>query len=129
MQNIDWYNTLIQPSLTPPDRVFMIVWPILYTMMAVSFILMLRTPVDADRTKAVRYFFGQLFFNFLWSPVFFMFKNPAGALVVLILLLFFLYRTIFLFYQHSKTAAFLLLPYAVWGMFALYLNIGIVVLN
>ena len=129
MWNMEWYDLLVKPSLTPPAGVFTVVWPVLYTMMAVSLLLVLRAPSNEAKTTAIRCFFAQLFFNLLWSPVFFAFKSPLLALLVLIALLIFLFRTVFLFYKQSKTASFLRLPYVFWGMFALYLNTGIIVLN
>ena len=126
---MDWYDFLIKPPFTPPDHVFMIVWPVLYTMMGVAFLFVLRTARSKEKSVGVFCFMAQLFFNFLWSPVFFAMKSPTGALFVLVLLLLFLLLTIFFFYKQSKTAAFLLLPYAGWSLFALYLNAGIIVLN
>lgn len=126
---MNWYEFLIKPPLTPPSQTFMVVWPILYAMMAVSFLLILKTEESDEKSKAKRYFIIQLLLNFLWSPVFFTLKSPAIALFVLILLMCFLFLTIFFAYKKSKTAAFLLFPYAIWSVFALYLNIGIIILN
>lgn len=129
MQNTDWYNSLAKPLFTPPDQAFMIVWPVLYTMMVVSLFFIARKEPGAEKAKAILIFSVQFLLNLAWSPVFFGAKSPVGALVVLICLLFFLFYTIFLFYKQSKAAAFLLVPYALWCVFALYLNIGIVLLN
>ena len=126
---MDWYNLLAKPLFTPPDQVFMIVWPALYTMMAVSLWFIIRKDPSKEKTKAILIFFVQLLFNLAWPAVFFGAKSAGGALVVLICLLFFLFYTIFLFYKQSEASAFLLIPYAFWCVFALYLNIGIVLLN
>ena len=56
-------------------------------------------------------------------------KSPDAALAVLAALFIFLVLTIRFFYMSSRLSAFLLLPYAVWSAFALYLNAGIVFLN
>ncbi len=129
MKNTDWYNSLAKPLFTPPDQAFMIVWPVLYIMMAVSLFLIARKEPSKEKSKAILIFSVQLLLNLAWSPVFFGAKSAVGALVVLICLLFFLFYTIFLFYKQSKASAFLLVPYALWCVFALYLNIGIVLLN
>ena len=34
-----WYTNLKKSKLTPPNYVFSIVWPILYTMIFISFII------------------------------------------------------------------------------------------
>ena len=36
---MEWYALLIKPPLTPPDQVFMIVWPILYMLIGISFLI------------------------------------------------------------------------------------------
>ena len=129
MQNMNWYDFLIKPPLTPPPQTFMVVWPILYAMMGVSFVLILKTKKCKEKNKAIIFFAIQLLLNFLWSPVFFGLKSPVFALLVLVLLMLFLFLTIFFMYKKSKTAALLLVPYAVWSVFALYLNTGIIILN
>ena len=39
MENMDWYNLLIKPPLTPDSQVFVIVWPVLYFLILLSFIV------------------------------------------------------------------------------------------
>lgn len=129
MQNMDWYASLIKPPLTPPDQVFMIVWPVLYAMIGISFLIFLKTKETQKKSAGIFAFVVQAGLNLLWSPVFFGLKSPKASLTVLCLLLYFLARTIRIFYNRSKTAFFLLLPYGIWSLFALYLNIGIVALN
>lgn len=129
MQNMDWYASLIKPPLTPPDQVFMIVWPVLYAMIGISFLIFLKTKETQKKSAGIFAFVVQAGLNLLWAPVFFGLKSPKASLAVLCLLLYFLARTIRIFYNGSKTAFFLLFPYGIWILFALYLNIGIVALN
>lgn len=129
MENMDWYNLLIKPPLTPDSQVFVIVWPVLYFLILLSFIVFFRNAEGQYKTKAIFYFSMQMLLNIMWSPVFFTMKSVGGALFILILLLFFLVLTLFYFYKSSKSAAFLLVPYALWSCFALYLNLGIFILN
>lgn len=129
MQNMEWYALLIKPPLTPPDQVFMIVWPILYMLIGISFLIFLRAKENRKKSTGIITFVIQTGLNLLWSPVFFGLKSPGASLVVLCLLSFFLAQTFRIFYISSKTAFFLLLLYGIWILFALYLNIGIVVLN
>ena len=129
MQNMNWYATLLKPPLTPPDAVFAPVWSILYVMIAVSLIVFLRSESGEKKNAALWCFGVQMSLNLSWTGVFFGMKSPDAALAVLAALFIFLVLTIRFFYMSSRLSAFLLLPYAVWSAFALYLNAGIVFLN
>jgi len=67
--------------------------------------------------------------NGLWSLVFFGLRNPIGAMVVIVVLLFLIVRTIQQFRVVDLTATRLLYPYLIWVVFASFLNAGIVLLN
>ena len=71
----------------------------------------------------------QLFFNFLWSPVFFVLQRPEIALMVILALL----TTILLFISRSwvtdRVSALAFIPYVAWVSFASILNFSIVILN
>ena len=80
--------------------------------------------------KTALYHFGfQLLFNALWSIVFFGFKNPFWALIVILALLTLIILTIRWFRVVSKLAALLLIPYLLWVAFAMVLNFSIWQLN
>lgn len=74
-------------------------------------------------------FVVQLVFNFLWSIIFFGFRNPLIAFIDIILLWIMILLTIIKFHKLSKQAAYLLIPYVLWVSFAALLNISIVLLN
>lgn len=118
----------VKPPLTPPDWVFPVVWAILYLMMGIAAYLVLKSN-DYKINDGIKYFFYQLAVNFVWPIVFFRFEMYATAVVVLIILILLTVATICEFKKASKTAAWLLVPYLVWLLFALYLNIGVAVLN
>ena len=129
MKNMDWYHSLNQPPLSPPDWLFAPVWSILYILMFVSLIILLKNGNIKEKAAPLTLFGSQLIFNLLWTPTFFVNKNISGALIISILLVIAVYQTIRSFYIYSKTAALLLIPYLLWTMFALYLNFGIWRLN
>lgn len=122
-----WYENLQRSPLSPPNYVFGIVWPILYTMMFVALILVLRTA--SIKSKAVLLFAGQLFLNLIWSPIFFKYKLYSVALIDIFLLIIVLGFTIVSFYKINNVAAYLLFPYLLWLLFASYLNTYIVMNN
>lgn len=129
MQNMDWYHSLNQPLLSPPDWIFAPVWIFLYITILISLILFLRTGDLKNKLTPLTFWGLQLFFNLLWSPTFFINKNIKLALIICGLLVYFIYKTIKCFYKYSKLSAYLLIPYLFWGLFAFYLNFEIWRLN
>lgn len=123
-----WYLPLKKPALVPPGYVFGIVWGILYPLMGVALYLVWRT--DKTKTKwAVRAFFLQLALNIFWSIYFFGFRSPFLGFVDITLMILAILWTVVLFFRHSKVAAYLMLPYLLWVIFATYLNWSILLLN
>lgn len=129
MQNMEWYHSLKQPPLHPPDWVFAPVWSLLYILMFVSLFLFLESEPKGDKTGALAVFIIQLLLNLSWSPIFFGLKHIEAALIILSILWIFVIATIITFSFHSKISAILLLPYFLWTSFAWYLNYEIFRLN
>ena len=76
MKNMDWYHSLNQPPLSPPDWLFAPVWSILYILMFVSLIIILKNGNIKEKAAPLTLFGFQLIFNLLWTPTFFVNKNP-----------------------------------------------------
>lgn len=126
----DWYLTLNKPSFNPPNWIFAPVWTSLYILMGVAAGIVWSKGFHHIWVKTALYHFGfQLLFNALWSIVFFGFKSPSWALLVILLLLTLIILTIKWFKVVSKTAALLLVPYLLWVLFASLLNYKIWELN
>ena len=125
-----WYAGLNQPSWTPPNWAFPVVWTLLYILMGIAlWLLWDRAPAGSARTLAIAFFFVQLLLNAAWSPVFFSLHQTKLALGIIILLLTAIAATIFAARRCQTTAALLLLPYLIWVAYAASLNAGIVLLN
>ena len=124
------YGELVQPPLSPPGIVFPIVWIVLYTLMGISFYIVRTTNGNYDiKQKGYLAFYAQLVFNFVWTLLFFRFELYGVSAIWLAVLIFLIAMNIFYFGKINKTAGWLLVPYLLWCIFALYLNIGIYVLN
>jgi translocator protein len=125
-----WYQSLKKSSLTPPPLLFQIVWPILYIMMIVSMIFVYRK-YDGNFWISLPFIFFmiQLLLNLSWSPLFFTFHQICVSLIILFLIILFVVLTIKEFSKYSNTAAYLLIPYLLWLVFAFYLNLFICVSN
>ena len=126
----DWYVTLNKPVFNPPNWIFAPVWTLLYILMGIAAGLVWIRGFYHIWVKTALYHFGfQLLLNGLWSIVFFGFKEPAWALLVILALLVLILLTIKWFKVVSKTAAYLLVPYLLWVCFATILNFSIWQLN
>lgn len=124
-----WYRDLQKASWNPPAWVFGPVWTVLYCMIAVAGWFIYISKKSDLRNRAFFYYFVQLFLNFSWSFLFFYFQNPLLAFVDIILLVIFLWLTVKTAWDVSRMAAYLLLPYFLWTLYALTLNGAILYLN
>ena len=71
----------------------------------------------------------QLAFNFIWSLIFFRMDAYIFAAIWLGILIFLIVALIVNTSKYSMPAMLMLIPYAGWCCFAMYLNIGVAVLN
>lgn len=122
-------SQLAKPPLSPPAAVFPIVWVVLYALMGVAAARIAQTPPSAARTSALRLYLLQLAFNFLWSILFFTFRAYGFSFVWLVILWALIVRMALAFRELDRPAAWLILPYLLWVLFAGYLNYGVWMLN
>ncbi len=124
------FASLNKPPLSPPGWLFPVVWTILYILMGVASYLVLVQEGDGGQKREAIFLYGlQLAVNFLWPIVFFNLEWYLFAFVWLILLWVLVAATLVRFYQISKVAGYLMVPYLLWLTFAAYLNLGIWILN
>lgn len=125
-----WYAGLNKPSFNPPNWVFAPVWTVLYIMMGIAAGLVWARGFHHKWVKTALYHFGfQLLYNASWSLVFFGLQRPLAALIILLVLLVLILLTIRWFRIVNPTAAWLMVPYLAWVVFAGVLNFKIVQLN
>lgn len=126
----NWYVTLNRPGISPPNWVFAPVWTSLYTMMGISFFLVIRKGISNTTVKiASVIFILQLILNAAWSIVFFGNQNLQNAFIVIIMLIILILLNIFYFHKVNRWAAYLLIPYLAWVSFASVLNYQFWMLN
>lgn len=124
-----WYDNLNKAPWTPPGWVFGVVWSILYAFMTLSFFLVWTNKKCFPFCKELVYFFIQLFFNLMWTPIFFEYQMPELALLDLTATYLFTYLTYEQFNKINKFAGLLLIPYLAWLTLAFTLNAYIVLNN
>lgn len=125
-----WYNMLTKPILTPDGWVFAVAWTILYLLLAFAlfFVIDSRRP-NAEKKPAYVYFGCHMVLNALWSYFFFGLHWPIVSIIVLGLLIVVAILMAASFKSVSRPASYLVWPYIIWLLFALYLNAGIIYLN
>ena len=121
-----WYDELEKPVFNPPDATFGVVWTILYAMIAFAGWLAWKATDDLSPTIA---WLVQMALNLGWTVVFFGWRAPEAAIVVIAALLVAVAVDLVLSWRASIAAGALLVPYLAWVGFAAALNIGVAVLN
>lgn len=124
-----WYDEIDKAPLHPPSWVFAPVWTVLYLMIGLAGYLAMAATPSRDRVAVITPWVVQLVLNLAWTPIFFGLERPGWALVDIIALVVMLAATIVVFHRRSTLAAWLLVPYLGWVLFATYLTLGVVVLN
>jgi tryptophan-rich sensory protein len=125
-RNKRWYHLLRKPSFTPPARVFGLVWPVLYSLGALSAWRVARTPPSPARSVALGLWGTQLAFNAAWSPIFFGAHRPRLAMADLAGNYASLGAYALAASKVDTAAAAMVVPYLGWLTFAGVLNASIV---
>ena len=121
-----WYSEIILPTFNPPSWVFGPVWTTLYILMSVALWIVWNNSSDK---KVLQVYFFHLFFNAIWSVIFFGFHQVLIALIDLIIILAFIIWLMKIYYQINKISFVLMTPYLLWSSYALVLNATIFYLN
>lgn len=129
MGSMESFETLNKPPLSPPGWLFPVVWSVLFILMGIASYLVYVSPRSYDRKSALTLYGIQLFFNFVWSLLFFNLEAYLFAFIWLVALWILIIITAIKFYRISKSAGYLLIPYIIWVTFAGYLNFAIYLLN
>lgn len=122
------FESMNKPPLAPPGWLFPIAWTILYILMGIASFLMLRHNYEEHLFTLFIYCL-QLLINFTWSIIFFTYEAYVFAAVWLALLVIMIIFLIIKTSKFSIPAMIMLIPYLAWCLFAMYLNVGIAVLN
>lgn len=125
-----WYNGLVKSGLTPPGWLFSVAWTILYVLLGIAlYLIIINTKKHVDKVRAYVLFGIQLLLNGLWSYVFFGAHAPGIALVILLALFVVAAWMAREFDGINRRAAYCVIPYLLWMIFAFYLNAYIVWMN
>ena len=109
--NFSNYDGLVSSWLFP------VIWSILYILMGFSSYLI------SDNKRLFNIYKVNLMVNLLWTFIFFMFNLKVFAFFWILLLSVIVGFMIYEFYKENKFAAYLLIPYFLWLIFASILNL------
>ena len=121
-----WYSQIILPSFNPPSWVFGPIWTTLYILMSIA---IWRIWIKFYDNKILNLYFFHLFFNMIWSIIFFGFHQIGLALLDLVIILIFIVLLMKIYYLKDKISFSLMVPYFLWSGYALVLNFSIFILN
>lgn len=124
-----WYRALRKPTLTPPDALFGLVWPVLYTLSAYSGYRAWKHRGARGGKATVALWGAQTVFNGAWTPLFFGQHRSRAALVDLALNFTSLAAYTARVAKVDRPAAWMMAPYLAWLLFAGRLNAGIISKN
>lgn len=118
-----WYGGLQKPWWTPPDWIFGPVWITLYALMGVSAYLVWEVRHRKKEAEGALLLYGvHLFFNSLWSLIFFGLQNIGLALMEIFLLWILIIFVMISFFKVMRIAGWVFVPYLIWVSFAMLLN-------
>ena len=119
------------PPATVPKIVFPFVWGIIYVAIGVSTFLMWRDKEikEKDRKLNLIFYFIHMFFNILWPLIFFRLNLPIFAVIWLILNIASACIVMYRYFYCNLPAGIIFNIYTLWLIYALYLNLGLVLIN
>ena len=121
-----WYSEILLPSFNPPSWVFGPVWTTLYIFMSIAAWSAWKQTSDK---KILQIYFIHLFYNSMWSVIFFGFHQIFVALIDLGIILIFIIWLMRIYYHVNRISFLLMIPYLLWSSYALILNGAIFYLN
>ena len=122
-----WYSELIKSNYNPPDWIFAPVWTALYLMMTLAIWFFWHSK-NRDMNTIYIYFI-HIVFNTTWSIVFFGLHQILFAFIVLLILIFLIVILIIRFKRVNLVSYYLMIPYLLWTLYALFLNFNLLILN
>lgn len=128
--DLKWYSKLKKPVWTPPSKLFGIVWGVLYLLIALS-LAIVEYKIGLKNTSVIYLLIWII--NYISNQAFsyFQFKlkrldlAALDCLIVAVTAVLLIILTI----PYSMLSSLLLIPYAIWTIFATYLSFTLYYLN
>jgi tryptophan-rich sensory protein len=124
-----WYRALAKPEQTPPDWAFPAAWTAIYILLGLALAMIIHARGSRLRGPAIAVFAVQMVANLIWSPLFFGMHQVFWSLVTIGVMFVLALATTLLFGRIRTAAAWLLVPYLAWLVYAGILTYRIAELN
>ena len=116
------FDSDYEPWFQPPGWVIGPIWLVLYTMLAISFMMVLSKKEEISKSNfIIILFIIQIITNLMWPGVF----NSAlyfTSLLMIILMVVFTAIYAYVIFEPAKNASILVWPYIIWVSFAGIIN-------
>jgi tryptophan-rich sensory protein len=126
----DWYQSLALPTWTPAGNIIGLVWTTIFILSTISALLVWnRLAHKGNFNWIIGLFIVNAILNVGWSYLFFSQHLIGAAIIEAALLGLSVVGLIFFIWPLVRSAAILLVPYALWVFFATYLTYCVWILN
>jgi tryptophan-rich sensory protein len=116
------FDSDYEPFFQPPSWVIGPIWLVLYTMIAISFIMILSKKEEISNSNIIiTLFLIQILANILWPSVFNSAEYLTSFLMIVIMVVFTVIYA-YVTYGQAKEASILVWPYILWVSFAGMIN-------
>lgn len=116
-----WYES-IKPPITPPSYVFLIVWNILFFLIALSLYFAWVNSNPKQKVEVGIIFAVNFVLNISWSIIYFSLQNPLFALIDIFAIIISIIAVMITVKRIDIKSYYLLYPYLIWVCFASLLN-------
>ncbi len=118
------FDSDYEPWFEPPGWIIGPIWLVLYTMLAISFTMMLaKREAIPNSNLVIGLFVIQMIANLMWPNVFNSAEYLASFLLIVVMAVFTAIYA-YMIYDRAKEASMLVWPYIVWVSFAGLINIA-----
>lgn len=125
-----WYKTLNLPDWTPSGSLMVLAWTIIFILTLLSILIIWNKYSSVKNFHfIIALFVLNAILNVGWNILFFVHQQLGLAFFQAILLMINLIYLILLIRRFSPSAAYLLLPYSGWVMFATILTFNVWMIN
>ncbi|RKP20661.1 hypothetical protein ROZALSC1DRAFT_21195 [Rozella allomycis CSF55] len=119
-----WYNNLYKPTWLLSAEKFTTSWAVIYSLMGISSFRIFKSSHEL-RNPALIAYASHLLLNFTWMPTFFAYHKLGLSSIILVSMTKCLSVSLALFYLIDPIAAYCLLPYELFSIYASIANIWI----